>query len=162
MAGRQRRELLRAVVKEGTGSDQDRTNMLLRKSCEGRFEIAIGSGVHNNELQAQLTRRRPKVCDHGLGRRRVRENAEHGSIGHQLAEQLQSFWRQLANKTGAAGQVPAGPVEAGDKTRCDRVNAGGKDDGYGRGRGLCRQRCGGAAGYDHRDAAADEIGCERR
>jgi hypothetical protein len=34
------------------GADQDRTNVLLRKSCEGRFEIAIGSGIHNNELPA--------------------------------------------------------------------------------------------------------------
>jgi hypothetical protein len=25
----------------------------LRKSREGRFEIAIGSGIRNNELQAQ-------------------------------------------------------------------------------------------------------------
>jgi hypothetical protein len=34
-------------------------------------------------LQAELARRRPKVFDHGLGswRGRVRENAEHGSIG---------------------------------------------------------------------------------
>jgi hypothetical protein len=28
---------------------------LLRKSGEGRFEIAIGSGVRNNELQAKRT-----------------------------------------------------------------------------------------------------------
>jgi hypothetical protein len=32
------------------------TNALLRKTCEGRFEIAIGSGIHNNELQAQRAR----------------------------------------------------------------------------------------------------------
>ena len=57
--------------------------MLLRKSCEGRFEIAFGSGIHNNELKAQRARRRLQVCDGGLGSRigRVRENAEHGSIG---------------------------------------------------------------------------------
>jgi len=27
-----------------------------REACEGRFEIAIGSGIHNNELQAQRAR----------------------------------------------------------------------------------------------------------
>ena len=32
----------------------------------------------------------------------------------------------------------------------------------GRGRCLGRQRCGGLVGYDHRYAAADEIGCKRR
>src|SRR5208282_4701727 len=58
IAGRQRRELFRAPVEEVTVADQDRTNMLPRKSCEGGFEIAIGSGIHNNELQAQRARRR--------------------------------------------------------------------------------------------------------
>src|SRR5262249_6098211 len=49
-----RRELLHAPGEKATvGVDQDRTNALLREGCEGRFEIAIGSGVHNNELQAE-------------------------------------------------------------------------------------------------------------
>jgi hypothetical protein len=97
MAGRQRRELFRAPGEKVTVADQDRTNALLRKSCEGRFEIAIGSGILDNELQAQLARRCVQVCDDGWGSRicRVRENAEPGSIGNQLAEQLQSFRRQL-------------------------------------------------------------------
>ena len=65
-----------------------RSDVLLRKTGEGRFELAIGAGIHNNELQAQLARRRPQFCDFGLGRRkgRVRENAEPGSTGYQLAE----------------------------------------------------------------------------
>ena len=97
MAGRQRRELFHAPIVEGTVADQDCTNMLLRKSCEGRFEIAVGSGIRNNELQAQRACRRLQFCDGGLGNRkvRVRENAEPSSIGYQLAEQLQSFRRQL-------------------------------------------------------------------
>ena len=93
MSGRQRRKLFTTSVVEGTAADQDRTNMLLRKSCEGRFEIAIGSGIHNNELQPQRSRRRLQGYDDGLSIRkcRVRENANHGSIGYQLAEELQSF-----------------------------------------------------------------------
>jgi hypothetical protein len=42
---------------------------LLRKGCEGRFEVAIGSGIPNNELQAQRARRRPQVCNDGRGSR---------------------------------------------------------------------------------------------
>jgi hypothetical protein len=61
MAGRQRRELFAAADVEDTGADQDRTNALLRQSCEGRFEIAVGSSIHNNELQAQRARRRLQV-----------------------------------------------------------------------------------------------------
>jgi hypothetical protein len=68
MAGCQRRELLHAPIVEGTGTEEDRTNMLLRKCCEGHFEIAIGSGVHNNELQTQqrLSQRRDASLPHGI------------------------------------------------------------------------------------------------
>ena len=64
-------------------ADQDPTNALLRKTCEGRFEIAIGAGIQNNELQTQGACRRLQVCDDGLGKwkGRVDENAKQGSIG---------------------------------------------------------------------------------
>jgi len=65
MAGRQRRELFHPPVEEGAAADQDPTNAVLQKSCEGRFEIAIGSGIHHKELQAQRARRRLQVCDDG-------------------------------------------------------------------------------------------------
>jgi hypothetical protein len=58
IAGRQRPELFRAPGVEVTGAEYDGTNALLRKSCEGWFEIVTGSGIHNNELQAQCERRR--------------------------------------------------------------------------------------------------------
>ena len=97
MAGRQCRELFGVPVIEGAGADQDRANALLRESCDGCFKIAIGSGSLNNELQAQRARRRLQVCDDGLGSRigRVRQHAEPGGIGYQLAQHLQSFRRQL-------------------------------------------------------------------
>jgi hypothetical protein len=53
MADRQRSKLFRALAVKGTVFDQDRTNALLRKSGERRFEIAIGAGIHKNELHAQ-------------------------------------------------------------------------------------------------------------
>jgi hypothetical protein len=56
VAGRQRRELFPPTDVEGTGAEQDRTNALLRRGCEGRFEIGIGSGIYNDELQAQRAR----------------------------------------------------------------------------------------------------------
>jgi hypothetical protein len=64
MVCRQRQELFRAPVKDATAADQDPTNALLRKSCEGRFEIA--SAIRDNELYAQYTRRRLQV--YGAGR----------------------------------------------------------------------------------------------
>ena len=78
---RQRRQFFRTRAEEGTVADQDRTNALLRQSCEGCFEIAIGSGIHNNELQAQRARRRLQVWDElGKRRGRFREDAEPGQV----------------------------------------------------------------------------------
>jgi hypothetical protein len=50
MTGRQCWELFKVPIVKVTNPDQDRTNMLLRKSCENWFEIAIGAGIQNNEL----------------------------------------------------------------------------------------------------------------
>ena len=113
-------------------------------------------------MQAQLACRRLQVCNAGLdvGRGRVRENAEHRSIGYHLAEQLQSFRLQIGRQNGSPGEVRTRPVEAGDKTQRYRVSADLKDDRYGSGRCLRRQRCGGADGYDYRYAATNEIGCK--
>jgi hypothetical protein len=91
--------LFHAPGVEVTAADQDRTNALLRQSCEGRFEIAIGSGIHNNELQTQRACRCLQVCDDGLGsrKRRVRENAEHASIGYCCARAIIGHAAALAS-----------------------------------------------------------------
>jgi hypothetical protein len=98
MAGRQSRELFRPHSEEGTLAHEDRTNALLLKGCEGRLEIAIGAGIHNNDLQAKHACCRLQVSNHGLGSwiRRVRENAKQGSIRHHVMEQLQLLRRQFA------------------------------------------------------------------
>jgi hypothetical protein len=57
MAGRQRHELFQVPAGECTVDEQDRTNALLPKICEGPFEIA---------LEAQSACRRLQVCDLGL------------------------------------------------------------------------------------------------
>src|SRR6516225_11766321 len=98
MAGRQRRDLFRVPIVKVTAEDQDCTNPLLRKSCEGRFEIGVGSSINHNEFQAQRERRRLQASNNrwGAWKYRVRKNAEQGSTGDQLADQLQSFRRQFA------------------------------------------------------------------
>src|SRR5580704_4755047 len=44
MVGRQRSKLFRVPIVKVTVADQSRANVLLRKICEGRFGIAVGSG----------------------------------------------------------------------------------------------------------------------
>jgi hypothetical protein len=58
MAGRQCHELLPTQVEETTGADQDRTNALLRKSCERRFEVAFASKDRRNVSIA------PTACEY--------------------------------------------------------------------------------------------------
>jgi hypothetical protein len=84
-----------APAEKAAVGDQDRTTTLLRKTYEGRLEIAIGSGIPDNELQAQRARRRLQVCDDGWGswKGRVHEYAEQRSIAH---------WRGLAGLRNVA------------------------------------------------------------
>jgi hypothetical protein len=50
MVCRQRYQLFHPPIEKAAAADQDRTNALLRKTREGRFEIAVGSGINDNEL----------------------------------------------------------------------------------------------------------------
>jgi len=61
-----------------------------------------------------------RVYRAGAHLKRIRDNAERRSIGLQLVEQLQLYCRQLGRQVGDAGDVRAGPVGIGGKTRCDR------------------------------------------
>src|SRR5262249_28775423 len=62
-----------------------------------------------------------------------------------------------------AGDVAAGPVEAGDEAERDRVAAGAEDDRDGGGRGLGgKRRFRNAGADDNCNAAADQIGCQAR
>jgi hypothetical protein len=54
VAARQCRELFHAPIIEGAGADQGCTNAVLRKKCEGGFEIAVGSGINDSQLQASV------------------------------------------------------------------------------------------------------------
>jgi hypothetical protein len=79
IAGRQRRQLFGTPGVEGTVADQDRTNMLLRKSCEGRFEIAIGAGTAAlSRIRSFFVIARMSACTYKGRRVNVRE------VGNQL------------------------------------------------------------------------------
>jgi hypothetical protein len=61
-----------------------------------------------------------------------------------------------------AGEIAAGPSEAGDQACCNRVGAGVENDRDRRGRVLRRERRSVTAlGHDHVDLAGDEVGSQR-
>src|SRR5262245_24559287 len=70
----------------------------------------------------------------------IDEIVDHGGGGYQLAQQLQSFPRDLRGEEARAGDVAARPVEAGDEAERDRVAAGAEDDRDGGGRGFGGKR----------------------
>src|SRR5580704_10137936 len=78
-------------------------------------------------------------------------------------QQLQAFGIDRAGEQAHACDVPAGPVDAGDKAGLDRIAAVEKHDRYGRGGGLCRQCSDIAAdGCDDCDLAMNKIRREDR
>src|SRR6516165_2094187 len=139
MPCRQRHELLHAPTEEGAVTDQDRTNALLRKTCEGRFEIAIGSGIPNNELQAQRARCRLQVCNDRLGSRKRRErgfqDGEAGDVpfgrssratiplatGSATLAKTMGIVR-VSRWTAAAAGVPYGTITSGCKPTNSRAS----------------------------------------
>src|SRR5204862_8183135 len=66
----------------------------------------------------------------GLGYRTFRVHQQRNDVGfgYHLAHQLQPFLRQHARHQPDAGDIPARPVETGDKAELDRVGAGDEDD----------------------------------
>jgi hypothetical protein len=111
----------------------------LGKGRESHVEIAFAAGVHDENLLPEGARRHLRVFFLRLGSRlgRVDEQANHGGLRHYLAQELQLLGMQVgAVVEGNAGEITSRPVEACHKADLDRVFAGGKHDGYGRGRRL--------------------------
>ena len=78
-------------------------------------------------------------------------------------QEPQPLGRHLVGEKIDAGRVAAGPGEAGDKTKLDRVFADAEDDRDRRGCSFGRERSGHAAGRgDHGHLSADQIGHQCR
>src|SRR5882762_6798839 len=94
------------------------------------------------ELQSEGARRRLQGSQKALSNTRtggIDQQSNDGRCGYQFAQQLQPLRPHLYVQVRYAGQVAAGPVEAGDKPNLDRVDRYREDDRNGRSRRLCRQ-----------------------
>ena len=84
------------------------------------------------------------------------------SLGHQFMQKCQPLGDQLVVEKIDAGRVAAGPGEAGDETKLDRVLADAEDDrdrrccSFGRKRGVAGGR------GDHSYVAAHQVSHQRR
>jgi len=68
----------------------------------------------------------------------IEQDANEGNAWHELAQQTNTFGFHLRGQQRVAGQVRAGPVEAIDQARLDRIAANSKDDRNRRSRPLRR------------------------
>src|SRR5262245_39622656 len=135
-------------------------------ACEGGIDLARRVGIEDPTLQSHATRRRFHISQYHLVTPYTRGIDEHGhpsQAAHQLAQKLQPLCRQLVRKKVDPGQVAAGPGKARDETSSDWVVADVENDGNGRGCRLGRERRQvPPEGGDHCDAAANEVGHQRR
>src|SRR5262249_59979711 len=103
-------------------------------------ELSVGAGVKKNNRPTNCTRRFRKF--HGLlggsWELRIEHNAKQADTREKFMEQAEPFRLQVTGENVDTRCVSAGPVQARDQPRLDRISAV-EDDRYARGRGLCRQ-----------------------
>ena len=97
----------------------------LAQAREDRFEIAFVAGSQTCELQPEAAPPPASSARWLCDRRHWSGSEGRHVVGRRDSSCSSSsrFGRQLAAKVLDAGDVAAGPVEAGDKSDCDRVAA---------------------------------------
>src|SRR4029079_728408 len=81
---------------------------------------------------------------------RVLEYSDHSCSGHQLEQQLQTFWGQRNAEMAYAGHVTPWPVETGDQAKLHGISGARENDGY---RRSCR-----FGGHERRNTPSDDYG----
>src|SRR6267378_1258604 len=118
------------------------------------------------ELQSEGARRRLQGSQKALSNTRtggIDQQSNDGRCGYQFAQQLQPLRPHLYVQVRYAGQVAAGPVEAGDKPNLDRVDRYREDDRNGRSRRLCRKCRRSTAGRrNHSHLTVNQVGRQCR
>jgi hypothetical protein len=92
----------------------------------------------------------------------VNEKCDQSGARHKFAEESETLRPEPNGKDAYACQISAWSVEAGDKTRLDRIAAIRKHHGDSCGCCLCRQCRRPVGGDKHGHLPTNQIGCERR
>src|SRR5215469_5887327 len=116
-------------------------------------------------LQLQLKRRgRERHCWENTQCYRIAwvdKNSNSPDLWKKLLEKLKPLRVWFWNEEGPSGDVPAGPVEAGNKAGPDRIAAYKHDNGNGCGGVLGRKYPGVGIGYENINTEMDQLGCQR-
>ena len=130
VARRQRDQLFALAVEERIGCYQKGARSLLDQGRECRLKIAFGARVEDKKLQPEHMRRPLDVSPIGLGNRiaRVHEKSKNIGFRHQVVQQFHLLCHERIAKRAHSRDVPAGPIETGDKAKFDGITAGEKDN----------------------------------
>src|SRR5207248_9552948 len=119
--GGERDDSVSPVAEQRIGAQHERFD-LTGESRKGRCQLLFAGGIGRDDLNTEAPGGLARVSRLGCGNRVlwIVDEAERGSIGNQLPQQLDALWHQLAEKPGNTGQVAAGTGEAGYKVELDR------------------------------------------
>src|SRR5262249_12965991 len=163
VARRLRDDLYATVVKQALAIDQESLWSLLREAGKCKVDLVIAAGADNFDLLSEAGSRRLQLFDRALGIRII-GIGEHGKAlgpGVRFREGPEPLASRFLAHGVDTGNVAAGPVEAGQKAKRDRVAATAENDRNCRSRGFGSKRRFRNTGADHdRDTAADQIGCQ--
>src|SRR5262249_27394088 len=93
IARRQSDKLLAYSEEKRIGHHQECVNVMLDKLCEGWINLAFAADIQNADLPTELVGGGLYNFQLGVRFRKVRvyEHGDHGSVGDQLVEQLQTL-----------------------------------------------------------------------
>src|SRR5262245_18645733 len=144
VAGSQCCKLFAPTKEKRSRADHEPCCPQLDQACKDGVEVALGTRFQYMNLQPEGAGRRPQVSYLSLreiGAGRIDEQRNVSSSGDHLMQQFQPLRPYLQGQGGRSGEVAAGPVQTGDKSKFDRVARYEEDDRDGCGRRLSRQ-CG--------------------
>ena len=104
--------------KKRVGSDQQCAAGLLREVCEGRIDLATGTGAKDFDRKSKRRSIRLQVFDLDLGIRTIGVDERDKAVGSRryLTQHPEPLCHKLHKLKVYAGGVAARQVEAGDKT----------------------------------------------
>src|SRR5262245_11100429 len=124
MANCQSDELIEAVGKKCVGAYQEAASPLNDKGCETRVEFTWVACIQDQQAHPESARRDLQFSRLSLGNNGVSgidEKGDRSGRGHQFVKQFKAFGVHRGIEVVYARDIAAGPVEAGDEARLNRV-----------------------------------------
>src|SRR5262245_7935137 len=165
ITSRQCNDLFRVADQEWISDNVESFDPLLCERCEGRLQLALCTGMDDNQLLSERLRCRLRIFQSRVGRRegRIDKRADERSFRQELVQQFKPLCLQRAEEEGYAREIAAWLVKTLHQAKVNRIASRDEDDWSGRGR-----RHGGpgrgdstACCNDHRHLAANQIRRQR-